>query len=280
MTGQEFLAAYGSKGAVAWEGAALKLAESGELVKWPLLPVVFTDGSRKLTVLVASDYLAVGTPEDPLRLPLTPITAQQIANVYGMLLPTPKMVKTIHEQATAKLPPRSVAPNKGASLAQYAEHNALLQASGVMGQGLTSGIKKDVVIGNAWRPGKVLIYGWMKPDVPPGKDPSPTATLPWRVQAYSSVHGDFYVDYSHGIRLIHPWADLNGTDVRVEDILKSPVNASLLSDEGALKMVRYPIPGSGLAPTPLLEYIPGTTRIVDLGLHKVQLSYEYQGKGS
>jgi hypothetical protein len=44
------------------------------------------------TILVAPDYLAVGTNKDYLLTPLTPMTAQNLADPLDCTLPTPKMV--------------------------------------------------------------------------------------------------------------------------------------------------------------------------------------------
>jgi hypothetical protein len=54
------------------------------------------------------------------------------------------------------------------------------------------------------------------------------------------VHGDFYVDYSHGVRLIGATALVDGEERRVDEILKDPVLAWTLSDSGPLKTIRYP----------------------------------------
>ena len=267
MRGSDFVKTYALRGPAAWEAAALSMAKSGSLIQWPLVPVTFTDGTQTLTIFVASDYLAVGEPGDVVRLPLTPLTAQKIADVFGMLLPTPKMVKGIHEQATNKLTTRGLVPNKYADLAQYAQQNAAIEAELAGRSGLTSGSKKDVVLGNQYRPGKVLIYGWMKPDVPPGKDASPMATAPWRTQPYSPVHGEGYVDYSHGIRLVSPDADLDGQPVKLASVLQDPARASLVSDEGPLKTTRYNVPKGNLTPVP---YIPTAPSMIDQGLAWIQ----------
>jgi len=267
LKASDFVQTYASRGPAAWEAAALEMAKAGTLVPWPLVPVSFTDGTRTLTIFVASDYLAVGEPGDILRLPLTPMTAQKIADVFGMLLPTPKMVKTIHEQAPIKLATRGLVPNKNADLKQYATQNAAIEAEIAGRAGLTSGSKKDVVLGNQYKPGKVVIYGWMQPNVPAGRDPFPMMTAPWRVQPYSPVHVETHVDYSHGIRLVSPDGDLDGVPVNVEAVLRDPARASLLSDEGPLKTTRYNVPKGNLTPVP---YIPAAPRMVDQGLAWIQ----------
>ncbi len=98
-----------------------------------------------------------------------------------------------------------------------------------------TGHKKDVIISTIARPGKVLIYGWFWPNgqKPPGGFGQP-------IQARSNIHGDFYADYSHGIRFIAPTMTVDGVSRSTEEILRDPVLSKLLSDEGPVYKVRYP----------------------------------------
>jgi len=230
MKGSEFLAANAGKSLAVWEAAAV--ADPDSFVVWPLLPVEVAYGDHRGTFFVSQDVLAVGTPEDYVRLPLTPIAAQRIADKKGMLLPTSKMVDAIWRSGI-HLTPQPMVPNKGANLAQYAQHSQLIdqQLSTMQvpsnGPAPVSGHKKDVIVSNIWKPGKVVIYGWHRPD---GS----------HIQAKSNVHGDFYVDYSHGIRLVAPSMDVDGQTRNIVDVLKDRELAGLLSDEGPLRMLRYP----------------------------------------
>lgn len=62
-------------------------------------------GGTKITYKVMPDYLMI----DGIRVPMTPVTAQKIANYFGMSLPTEKMSKQIYEAADTKVraPPLS-----------------------------------------------------------------------------------------------------------------------------------------------------------------------------
>lgn len=244
MKGSEFVATYGPRGYVAWENAAFELARSGESVSWPFQDVEFQAGGHNVVVKVASDYFAIGTPEDCLRLPLTPTTAQRIANLTGCVLPTYKLVLETWRAAKTKLVPTSMVPNKGANMAQFAEHNALIeqQLAGTGNGLLRSGHKKDVVIGKAVKPGKVVIYGWIKNDCPTPTDQMPSMTATWRTQPYSNVHGDFYFDYSHGIRLVASECLIDGRKYDIDQVLTDASLAYCLSDEGPVAP-RYPAPG-------------------------------------
>ena len=94
---------------------------------------------------------------------------------------------------------------------------------------LTAGHKKDIVITNrlTWKPKKVAIYGWHYPGG-------------GVVQDLCTVHGDFYADYSHGVRLVHGTMIADGETREVAEVLTDPILSVLLSDEGPLHVVGYP----------------------------------------
>jgi len=147
-----------------------------------------------------------------------------------MMLPTSKMAQDIWRGSFVKLPPRNLL-NKGANLAQYAEHSKIVDdqlASIVpLGSGfLVGGHKKDVILSNTMTPGKVVIFGWFRPD----------GTF---IQPKTNVHGDFYVDYSHGIRMVAPTMQIDGHSALVQDVAADPVLSKVLSTEGPLRFSGY-----------------------------------------
>jgi hypothetical protein len=263
MTGSQFVAAYADKDPFAWERAAVEIAKAGGLVDWPLVPITIVSGPNIIVFRVASDVLAVGTPEDYVRLPLTPRVAQEIANLRGMLLPTPIMDYQIWRASPIKLARLPMVPNKGADLRQYAEHSRKIDAQLDGRRDLVSGHKKDVVISSLVRPGKVIIHGWYKPDPDVFDDRTPW-NKPDRQpqQVHSDAHGEGYVDYSHGIRLVHPTVTIDGRDMPLENALRDSRYAPLFSHEGALKTVRYQ------APLPqAVEDV--SAKLADLGLRHI-----------
>lgn len=273
MKGSEFVQAFKDKGLAAWEAAAIDLARRDEsIIQWPMFPLNLTDGKHKAVLPVLTDYFAVGTPEDFVRLPLTPTAAQTIANLGGALLPTPKIAHEVWKQATTQLRP-SPQPNKGSNLVEYERHNQTVQSqlAGNAQPGLVTGHKKDVIISNLYKPGKVLIYGWFWPN-----GTTPPAGFSQPIQARSNIHGDFYVDYSHGIRFISPVMLVDGVEMKTEDVLRDPELSKLVSDEGPVRMIRYPAPNqpAPYRPAHKSEYVvlndvypvPNTTSYADIGL--------------
>lgn len=278
MRASEFIAEFGKRGLNSWEGAAVELARQGQFVEWPWVDVPLSDGSNTAIVRMATDAFAVGTPDDYLRLPLTPTKAQDIFNLFGWLLPTPWLVYQRWRAAPIKLTPTPMVPNLGANLAQYAAHSAAITEQVAGRAGLVAGAKKSVVVSNIYQPGKVLIFGWYKPEPDVFDDKKPY-TDPKRQprQAKSNVHGDFYVDYSHGIYAMAPVALVNGREMNMVDLYQHPTLSKLVSNEGPVKMPRYPskVPPAANRPAhvaeyPTKDYVVGSfPGLADVGLDRM-----------
>lgn len=249
MLGSEFITTYARKGYVAWEAAALELARQALLTPWPWVDLPLSNGSDTAVLKVASDVLSVGSLTDYVRLPLTPNMAQSILNLSGSLLTTPWLEYQIYRAAPAKLPPTAMVPNRYADLEQYAAHSRIVDEQiaalgpSVSPNTLRTGLKKGVVIGNLFKTGKVLIFGWYGPPPRPDlfDDHRAMGSVDRQpVQPYSNLHGDFYVDYSHGIRAVAPMCTVNGQPMATAELYTHPTLSRLVSHEGPLKRLRYP----------------------------------------
>jgi hypothetical protein len=281
LTGSAFAATFGPKGLPAWEAAALSLArEPDGLTPWPFAALTLDDGAGNTAVLqVQTDEMAIGTLEDHLRLPLTPSAAQSILNLRGWLLPTPWLVYQIWRAAPARLEPKGMSPNLGASMAQYAAHSALIdQQLAALGAGgpndgaFRAGMKKSVVVSNIAQPGKVLIFGWYRPPPAPDVfDDRLPMSAPNRqpIQPRSNVHGGFYVDYSHGIRAVHGTCLLNGRPTSTVDLYQHPTLSHLVSNEGPVRLPRYPAivpPATPAADLPASILVATTPGLAEQGI--------------
>ncbi|MEN8175405.1 MAG: hypothetical protein ABFS23_06560 [Pseudomonadota bacterium] len=198
-----------------------------------LHPVTFRGDSGSgagtaVTLCVTPDYLAVGSDEDFLRVPMGLDTALVIAQRFGFGLPTTKIVDAIYAQAEGRLAPRPMKPGpQMTSTDYYSRHNRTVEqqrnAEGVSLGALLAGHKKDLVLSNRLRskPGRVAIYGWHRPGGKP-------------IQPLSTVHGAEYADYSHGVRLVSAVAYVDGEERPLFDVLEDPKLASLISREGRI----------------------------------------------
>lgn len=223
------------------EAAVLAAVERGNVPEsWrTFVPVTVraADGSGPTVVFQAvPDYLAVGSEEDALPVPLTPAAAQRVADALGCVLPTPKMVDAVWAAAPLKLEPLPIPPNPAMTTVpvfveharRLAEQRRSTRAAHPPGT-LVAGGKKDVVVtarlANATN--RVAIYGWHRTNGAP-------------IQPLSLVHGASYVDYSHGVRLVRNDLTVDGTNSTVARVLADPALAPLLSGEGVVETWRYP----------------------------------------
>ena len=178
---------------------------------------------------VAPDYLSLGTDDDWARVPLTPMTAQRIADSFHCFLPTRKMVNDIYMQAKVKLEPIPMYAFRDSSVTMW-QHHLIVEGQRKGRKGLIAGIKKDVVISGKIsrdpKPDREAIYGWHKLDGLP-------------IQPLYTGHINWWVDYSHGIRLIYQTVYVNGKPMNYIDVLKSPQLNKLLCDEEYCDFYRY-----------------------------------------
>ncbi len=196
-----------------------------------LVPITVAEGTDRITYFATPDYLAVGSDEDPFLVPLTPYTAQRIANRLDCLLPTSRMVDQIYKNATVKRTPSPIPPSPAmTTVPVFLRHNETVLAEPrdqPLGA-LVAGHKKDVVIANVVfaTPARVAIYGWHRPDGSP-------------IQPLYTRHAATWVDYSHGIRLVHRRTNVNGMPRPIDEVLSDPRLAPLLSHEGVMRRTRY-----------------------------------------
>lgn len=183
----------------------------------------------KATYWVTPDYLAIGNDRDFLYIPMTPITAQKVADHFGFLLPTRKIVNDIFSQAEFRLEPRPMQPGPSMGTTSfYTRHTALISSQLPSNhRQLIAGHKKDIVLTNKLcsQRRRVAIYGWHRASGRP-------------IQPLSLVHGENYADYSHGVRLVAGMMLIDGSPRPVAEVLEDPIYSVLLSDEGPVKQTR------------------------------------------
>jgi hypothetical protein len=215
---------------------------AGNIPGWlrTLVPVTMRrqhqGAESRITFWVAPDYLAVGSDTDYLLMPMRPQLAQLLADRSGTSLPTPAMVDATWLAAPVKLGPDSIAPSAAmVTIPVFVAHNAMVGArrradAHPMGA-LTAGHKKDVVLTPRLDSLvlRVAIYGWHLPDGKP-------------IQPLNTWHTTGHVDYSHGIRLVARRILVDAEEHDLRDVLIDPARALLVSDEGAMRTGRYPVP--------------------------------------
>lgn len=197
----------------------------------PLVGTMKPGGKEISTTLeVMPDYLSVGSDTDFVRMPMTPQTAQHIADEFGCTLPTRKLVDAIDKFAEIHVAPRPMTKDREL-VGTFLEHNRLVeQQRGKNPLGLLLiGDKKDIVLTPRIyeKPNRVAIYGWRQLNDQP-------------IQPLTTVHVNHYVDYSHGVRLVLDKLNIGGKTVKISKLLADPDGSSLVSDEGPMTPPRYP----------------------------------------
>ena len=204
-------------------------------------PVYLTDSlqdangiQHKVTICVLPDFLAIGTDKDFLRVPMLPLTAQKLADLYDATLPTRRLSDLIHKHSELKFVPHPMTPDSTmTTVPVFVRHDSIIESARRENNYslsiLAAGHKKDIVITNriAKEPGRLFIYGWHFQD---GK----------AIQPLSAAHSINYVDYSHGVRLIRDEVLVDGKLYSLKKLLQDSILYKLFSDEsGPMSQVSY-----------------------------------------
>ncbi|MDD4820921.1 MAG: hypothetical protein PHD21_08825 [Flavobacteriales bacterium] len=178
---------------------------------------------------VSPDYICVGTDQDIMRTPLLPSSAQKIADMTGCFLSTPKIADDVYLAARIKIEPVPMMCERESHYT-FMLHNMAINSQVKGRKSLVSGGKKDVVITPrlAARSGKLALYGWHKKDGKP-------------IQPLYTGHADYYVDYSHGYRLVYRTVWVNGKKMDYTDVLAHDEYYRVLSSEKNDVFWSYPV---------------------------------------
>lgn len=175
------------------------------------------------------DYLAIGTNDDFVRMPMGIISSKAVAAEMGCTLPTTFLVDRINDVAEGALDIFPFRPLRGRNSLPivFQDHNnalkALYKAKGYHFGQFVSGLKKDLVQ-TVWQQenpdyaNNIAIYGWHHPD---GHAQQPLFLR----------HADFYSDYSHGTRLIWNEITVDGEPFLLDSLMRDPELFRLVSDE-------------------------------------------------
>jgi len=196
------------------------------------------DGTEhQVTFWVAPDYLAVGSDEDYLHVPLSPQTAQRIADLLDASLPTPFMVDQVWRAAGSRLAPQRIPPQDSVqsvrTVGHFVRHTSVIQGQRMLKHvspdAFVAGHKKDIVLSPEVQanPGNVAVYGMH------GTDGTPT-------QGLSATGRSEWVYYNHGVRLVDRRILVDGVEEDLVQLLRDPALARLLSTVGPLERPRYP----------------------------------------
>lgn len=218
-------------------------------LRWAPLRIPSPDGVTVIELLFSADALKMGG----VRINVSATLQQQLADVLGAMLPTPKIMDLAWLARAATIPVVTL-PIASTSAAMIESSNKL--DARIAAAGNPSGIllsEKTWAIGNTLltHPGKAMNYGDYVIPNQPGYAYSGIATeacvsFPQRpqlgrvIQGQGWAHDPSHIDYSQICWLVHRTCTVNGVSTDLAAVLTDPKLAPLLSHEGVLQVLRQP----------------------------------------
>lgn len=190
---------------------------------------------RRAQIQVTTDALTILG----VRFDVTAEGAQRIADQLRAVLPTPRILQLIWEQADVRLDPCTLpADAKMASTARMIQHSECVDQRIAGRAGMVANEGKHWVLTNriAGKENLAANYGWFVK----GRRP---------VQTVGTRHDTAHTDYSQIVRLVKPIMKVDGRDVDIRHVGRSPELWGLVSDEGPLLVWRASRPGATPGPS-------------------------------
>lgn len=233
MGGQDFMASIEGLRGSEREAAIFEEIIEGNIPKFlrenVKIPLEMTYRGQRITghLLASPSFLAIGSDDDFVTIPMSLDTARQLALTLGFTLPTRKIVQEIAKLGHPVAPHLMTANQHMVSSKRYEQHHRLTfqsRAKLPLSE-LVYGFKKNLVLTPKLQsePGKLALFGWR---LPRGS---------W-IQPLRLPHESHYVDYSHGVRMIAPFMWIEGEKVSLYEVAQHPVYHRLISDEGAFDL--------------------------------------------
>ena len=205
--------------------------------------------SPRLTIHVMSDALKLGG----VRVGAGAGLAQQVADVLGAMLLTPKVLELMFNARAITIPPETQYDATQMLLTHWFVKEsqridaAIADAGGLPAGGIAQTVGKPWMISNLLlaHPGKSVNYGWNLPlgtanpwlGVPLYPSVTNTSLV---IQQPSYFHVLNEADYAETILLMHQECLLDGTWTKLATVLADPALAPLVSHEGVLRVFRQP----------------------------------------
>jgi len=272
-SGREFLASVPAELTDAREEQILKALIAGLVTPHSFTPVVSEKGGKRLTFYAMNDAVLLGLT-DGVRVNLRHTTAQVLADMTGMVLPTSRMSDLAYQQAAIRIRPQVLSASRGTAgmskTSWMVDHSAAVSAALAKAGGKTGAAQLVRTVGKDWVTTERLLtpsgaiagpsrkgdptprssteagaiaaanFGWHSSD---GPSRSPGGSQVW--QSIGLAHDIGHTDYSQVVTLYAGYVTIEGGAERsVEEVLHDPALAFLLSDEvtegKACRVARHP----------------------------------------
>ncbi len=271
------------------EAAILQAVANGHCLPIEWRPVTVERHGHQARFWIAQDALRVGDEDDSVRVNVTAMTAQRLADRLGASLPTTLMLDEVARQYTVQAEPCIQPPGRDSRLkAGLSPHmddlGAMVLHSHRVDKVVKALAKPPFVIcnvGKHWvlsnrltsKPNAAANYGWYSKSAP---YLSASGMRMW--QTLGTAHNTSHTDYSQIFQPVRNVVELDGVVLPLAEVLAHPEFWVALSDEGPLKVTRVPgvptddsPPPSNVSQTFPPEELPTTP---DLPEHLVSLYLE------
>jgi hypothetical protein len=205
---------------------------------WNFVYLKYTENNNTIILEVFDDALKI----DGVRVPVSALTQQIIANKFGCLLPTAKISDLIYLLSNVKLTPttRPISTKKSDILDNHSKIQAKLVNQ--PNNSLISNVGKDWVIDASWLGKGAINHGWQFiGDTFEGiSGTNNPALLKFNNQIFKDIqwlgrkHNINHLDYSQVCRLVNRSCILNNKVVDLVDVLKDPKLCSIVSHSGPI----------------------------------------------
>jgi hypothetical protein len=231
----------------------LDMLSAGEAPPYEWVQIVSSSPRGTLRLLVGADAVKIGDETDSIRVNLSQLAAQRLADRSDCLLLTPKLNDLRWESCGAKLTPSNIAPYPADKTEAMVQHSRMIDAK------LPEGYPPNMLVGNVgkgavnstllWQPPNpthMAIYGWHVPKTDPLARTAATPTGGYVIQRESIKHLANFVDYSATVVYARREAELATEEatrvVDLADIALDPEWCDLVSASGPVIMRHPAIP--------------------------------------
>lgn len=216
------------------------------IVDW--VPVTYSDGNSIATFYVTSDALKI----DGIRVNVSAMLQQQIADVLDASLLTPRLADLIHVNAEIVVSPMPMAIS--ASVEATIEHSERVDSAIINVVGSLDAARGKLVstVGKHWVidaqlatcPQRAVNYGWHVPGLSYKGIRAYPCTIPGSnigvIQPNATAHTPDHVDYSQTCVLVKRECKVDGSSSTLESVLSDPVLSYTICHQGPLKVLRQP----------------------------------------
>lgn len=230
------------------DAAILAYIQAGDYTA-ELRPITSTHNGRKATFFVFSDALKI----HGVRVNASAKLLQQIADMLGCSLLTPKIADLAWMQRTVHLPPfpRQITSTTAGMIAHSADIDKALAKLNVPLTAFIQTVGKIWVIDNDLliKVGKAENYGWhfegpshqgITGEVCASLQKGKNGQYIRLIQGRGWAHDMEHVDYSQIVLLMSQMCEVDGVAMNLVDLLRDPALAPLASHQGVMKVFRQP----------------------------------------